>query len=594
MCTGWTTRALAALSMLSLIGCGAPEGGGPPPTAAGSAEGAIFVDRAAESGLDFVQFNGMTGEYYMAEVTGSGGALVDVDGDGDLDAYLVQGTLLGPGKTLADAVFAPRYSEPLTDRLYRNDLASGEPRFTDVTAESGLTTADYGMGVAAGDADNDGDVDLYVTNWGPNRLLLNDGTGTFTDAAEASGTQDARWSVPAVFFDYDADGRLDLYVGNYIAADLVNRPICKDFIGARDYCGPGAFKSEPDRLFRNLGVGADGRPTFEDVTEKAGFGEPHGAALGAVAADFNGDGRSDLYVANDSQPNNLWIQQADGTFRDEALLSGCSVNAQGKAEASMGVDAADVDNDGDLDLFMTHLTSETNTLYVNDGGGLFDDRTIDSGLGPPSRAFTSFGTAWFDYDNDGWLDLLAVNGAVKKIEALARAGDPFPVHQPNQLFRNRGGPEIAFEDVTARAGEVFELSEVSRGAVFGDVDNDGDTDVLLVNNSGPARLLVNQVGHRRSWLGLRLVGGEGGTPPRDMLGALVAVERAGRPTLWRRVRTDGSFASANDPRVLFGLGDGPQVDAVRVRWPGGRDEIWTDVPTGRYTVLRRGEGQPAG
>ncbi len=579
-------------------GCAEPAAT-PPPAAAGepaSPAPAIFEDRAQESGLDFVQFNGMSGDFYMAEITGSGAALVDLDNDGDLDAYLVQGTMLGPGKTLADATFPPRHGEPLTDRLYRNDTGSGAGiRFTDVTAQSGLTASDYGMGVAAGDVDNDGRVDLYVTNLGPNRLLRNAGAGAegdlrFEDVTIDSGTGDERWSVPAVFFDFDRDGWLDLFAGNYIAADPVNRPTCKDFIGARDYCGPGAFKSEPDRLFRNLGAGAGGRVRFEDVTAARGLRAGFGAALGAVAADFNGDGRPDLYVANDGEPNNLWMQQADGTFSDEALLAGCSVNARGKAEASMGVDAADFDGDGDVDFFMTHLTGETNTLFVNDGQGLFDDRTITTGLSAASRPYTSFGTSWLDYDNDGWLDILIVNGAVKKIEALARQQDPFPVHQPNQLFHGivaDGGP--SFEDVTAAAGAAFALSEVSRGAAFGDVDNDGDPDVLVVNNNGPARLLVNQVGHSRHWLGLRLVAG---APPRDMLGAQAAVERDGQPTLWRQVRTDGSFGSANDPRLLFGLGASAGVDRVLVRWPDGSEEQWTSVAAGRYTVLRQGEGDP--
>ncbi len=589
-------RLLALWALAGAAGCSGPETATPAQrVSAGESappEPGIFEDRARESGLDFVQFNGMSGELYMAEVTGSGGALADFDNDGDLDAYLVQGTMLGPGKTLADATFppqpaAPQPGEPLTDRLYLSDLGSdGEARFTDVTGESGLTASDYGMGVAAGDFDNDGRVDLYVTNFGPNRLLRNAGAGgevTFEDVTAASGTGDERWSVPAVFFDFDRDGWLDLFVGNYIAADLVQRPICTDFIGAQDYCGPGAFDPEPDRLFRNLRDG-----TFEDVTSQLGLRGGFGAALGAVAADFNGDRRPDIYVANDSQPNNLWIQQSDGSFEDQALLAGCSVNAVGKAEASMGVDAGDVDGDGDLDFFMTHLTGQTNTLFLNDGRGLFEDRTIDTGLGAPSRPFTSFGTGLFDYDNDGWLDLLIVNGAVKTIEALARRQDPFPVHQPNQLFRNRGGAgEIAFEDATARGGAVFALSEVSRGAVFGDVDNDGDADVLVVNNNGPARLLINREGHRRHWLGLRLVTGE---PPRDALGALAAVERAGQPALWRRARTDGSYCSANDPRLLFGLGTNDAVDRVRVVWPDGSEEQWTEVAVDRYTMLRQGAG----
>ena len=564
----------------------------------------IFLDEANASGLDFVQFNGMTGEFYMAEVTGSGGALADFDNDGDLDVYLLQGTLLGAGKTLADAVFPPSRPLPLTDRVFRNELTMGSspgggagggeggasgPRFTDATAEAGLTASHYGMGVVAGDYDNDGRIDLYVTNFGPNQLLRNDSDGDrirFIDVTREAGVDDPRWSVPAAFFDYDRDGWLDLFVGNYIAADLENRTICRDFIGALDYCGPGAFPPEPDRLFRGRGDG-----TFEDVTAAAGITTGFGGALGVVTGDFNGDGWPDVYVANDSNPNNLWLSRGDGTFSDEALLAGCSVNAEGKAEASMGVDAGDFDGDGDLDLFMAHLSSETNTLYLNDGRGIFDDATIDNGLGPVSRIFTSFGTAFLDYDNDGWLDLIAASGAVKKIEELARQGDPFPVHQANQLFHNLGAAgSVRFEDVTATAGRVFELSEVSRGVAIGDVDNDGDTDVLLVNNSGPARLLVNQVGARRHWLGLRLLGGQ---PPRDMLGARVVLHRDGPPALLRAVRTDGSFASASDARVLFGLGDSPAIDRVHVAWPDGSAEEWSDLPIDRYSTLVQGTGAPA-
>ncbi|MEE8524552.1 MAG: CRTAC1 family protein [Thermoanaerobaculia bacterium] len=605
-------RVFAGLLLLTPA-CGEPPPPSPdePPLAIaadrGLADRPSFVDRAAETGLDFIQFNGMSGEYFMAEVTGSGGAFFDADNDGDLDVYLVQGAMLGAGKTLDDAIFAPAYPAPLTDRFYRNQLVeTGELRFTDATAASGLSrpglagpgfrAAEYGMGVAAGDFDNDGWIDLYVTNFGPNRMLRNHGPDaagnpTFTDVTEATGTGDGRWSVPAVFFDYDRDGWLDLYVGNYIAEDLVNRQICRDFIGAQDYCGPGSFAAEPDRLLRNLGGEGPGLPAFEDVTVAVGMRGGFGAALGVVAADFDGDGLPDLYVTNDSQPNNLWLQRSDSdsiSFTDEALLAGTSVNARGKAEASMGVDAADFDGDGDLDLFLTHLTGETNTLYVNDGSGFFEDATIDFGLAAASRPFTSFGTAWFDADNDGWLDLLIVNGAVKKIEALARRNDPFPLHQPNQLFLNRDGR--FFEEVSAAAGEVFSLSEVSRGAVFGDVDNDGDTDVLIVNSGGPVRLLINQTGNHRArhWLGLRLVD----EVPRDQVGARVAVEREGRPTLWRRVHTDASFCSSNDPRVLVGLGDEAGVDRVRVIWPDGRQEAWTEVETDRYVVLRRGSGSP--
>ncbi len=612
-------RPAAALLLVGAMACagggGEPdpgEDGGAGSAAAVSAEATRtaadepwFVDRAAETGLDFVHFNGRSGEHYMPEVTGAGGALVDFDNDGDLDVYLVQGAMLGPGKTLADASDGPRHAEPLTDRVYRNDLevaadGSRRLRFTDVTAEAGLRGAGYGMGVAAGDFDNDGWVDLYRTNLGPNQLLRNDGAAadgriSFSDVTAGSGAEDDRWSVPAAFFDFDRDGRLDLYYGNYVDFPLVGTPMCRDTSGAPDYCGPDAFAPQPDRLLRNAGPGAAAR--FADVTAEAGLVGGFGPALGVVAADFDGDGWLDLYVANDQKANNFWRSRgrgADGrvTFRDEALLAGCSVNAGGKAEASMGVDAADFDGDGDVDLFMTHLVTETNTLYRNDGHGMFDDATTASGLGAVSRPYTSFGGGWLDVENDGWLDLLVVSGAVARIEALARRGDPFPLHQPNQLFRNLGVGEggIRFREVTARAGEALALSEVSRGAAFGDLDNDGDTDVLVVNNGGPVRLLINQVGQRRHWLGVELLVG---SPPRPEPGARAAVLRGGRPVQWRRVRVAGSYCSANDPRLLFGLGDDPRVDGVRVVWPDGTVEEW-QVEIGRYTVLLRGSGRSLG
>ncbi len=549
----------------------------------GRADGAIFVDRAAASGVDFVHFNGMSGELYFPENVGAGAALFDYDQDGDLDLYLVQGAMLG-GKALEEASFPPRHPLPLTDRLYRNDFEDGTLRFTDVTAESGLAARGYGMGVAVGDVDNDGWPDVYVTNFGRNELWSNTGHGGFRNVTREAGVGERRWSVPAAFADLDQDGWLDLYVGNYVDWSFANHKECVIATGARDYCHPLSFKAQPDRIFRNTGRGA----SFTDMTSRWGADREFGGALGVVTADFDGDGRLDVYVANDKMPNQLWLGQSDGTFVNEALLGGCSVSGDGQPEASMGVDAGDFDNDGDVDLFMAHLNAETNTLYVNDGRALFRDTTRESSLGAPSLDFTGFGAAWLDYDNDSWLDLLVVNGAVQILEELARRGEPYPLHQPNQLFRNVGGRR--FEEVSARAGEVFELSEVSRGVALGDVDNDGDMDAVVTNNNGPVRLLVNQVGHAAPWLGLRLVDVNG----RDALGARVAVERAGAPTLWRRARTDGSFASANDPRVLVGLGGTAEVREVRVHWPGGHVEAWRDVPAGRYTTLTEGTGQAVG
>ncbi len=546
----------------------------------------IFVDVAAPTGLDFFHFNGMSGELYLSEITCGGGALFDFDNDGDLDVYLAQGTMRG-GKSLAAALVQPRHPPPLTDRLYRNDLAGSaggqELRFTDVTARSGFAPGSYGCAAAVGDFDNDGWPDLYLPRLGANQMLRNQGDGTFRDQTQETRTGDLGSGVAATFFDYDRDGWLDLYLVNNVTFSDENPPRCRSLTGAPDYCGPGSYAFEPDRLWHNRGDG-----TFEDVTVRAGLAGVLEPGLGVVAADFNGDRWPDVYVANDGRPNNLWINQKDGTFSDWALLAGCAVNRHGQSEASMGVDAGDYDSDGDLDLFMTHLIKETNTLYQNDGQGMFEDRTADSGLGPPSLPFTSFGTGWIDYDNDGWLDLLVVNGAVTLLPELARQGDPFPLHQTRQLFRNLG--QGRFVEVTAGAGAAFQQSEVGRGLLFGDVDNDGALDAVVVNNNGPVRLLQNQAGRRAAWLGLRLIGRE---PPRDMLGAEAAVLRQGKPPLWRRVRSDGSYCAANDPRVLFGLGDDPRVDRVLVRWPDGTSETWSGIPSGQYTTLRQGSGERA-
>ncbi|HEX6200623.1 MAG TPA: CRTAC1 family protein, partial [Thermoanaerobaculia bacterium] len=490
---------------------------------------------------------------------------------------------------------------PLSGRLYRNDLevrpdGSRTLRFTDVTEESGLDrlATGYGMGVATGDYDNDGDVDLYLTNLGPNQLLRNDGPGedgavTFSDATAETGTGDPLWGVPAVFFDYDRDGWLDLFVGNYVDWRLATHKPCTSPMGAVDYCSPSSFNPEPDRLFHNRGRGEDGRVTFEDATTRAKIHTEFGAALGATAADFDRDGWPDLYVANDGLPNQLWMNRRDGGFENNALLAGCAVNEKGQAEASMGVVPGDFDGDGDLDLFMTHLERETNTLYVNDGSGLFEDRSQESRLGMPSFPFTGFGIGLLDYDGDGRQDLFVANGAVLLVQEQVRAGSKLPLAQPNQLYR--GGGDGRFEEVTAEAGEVFGLEEVSRGVAVGDVDQDGDADLLVANNAGPARLLINRVGQDRPWLGLRLVTGE---PPRDALGARVALHRDGAPTLWARAATDGSYASAGDPRALFGLGQGAAVTRVVVHWPSGRTEEFPAPPIGAYTTLAEGAGKPVG
>jgi enediyne biosynthesis protein E4 len=538
---------------------------------------AWFVDRAADSGLRFTHVNGMSGKFDYPEIIGSGVALFDYDNDGDLDAYLVQ------GRPLDTTVAAP---SSLEGRLFRNDLTIGSDgartlRFTDVTDGSGIRARGYGMGVATGDYDNDGCVDLYLTNLGANALYRNKCDATFADVSKASRTDDPSWSVSAAFVDYDRDGWLDLFVGNYLDWRAGASTRCVAASGRQDYCSPNAYPPQPSRLLHN---GQNG--TFADVTVSSGIAAEYGPALGVSTADFNGDGWIDLYVANDGLPNQLWVNRQDGTFANIGLQSGTAMSAGGKAKAGMGVDAGDIDNDGDEDLFVANLTGEGFDLYVNDGRGLFEDRGSVSGLGAATRPYTGFGTSWFDVDNDGWLDTLVVNGAVQTIEALRRANDPFPLHQRKLLLHNLGNGR--FEDATARGGAAFTLSEVGRGAAFGDVDNDGDVDVLVTNNNGPARLLVNTIGNRRHWVGVRLVGRDG---RRDMLGARIGVVRPDGVTLWRRARGDGSYASANDPRVVVGLGETTAVSRVRVVWPSGRSEEWSTVPVDRYTTLTEGSGR---
>ncbi|NND81424.1 MAG: CRTAC1 family protein [Gammaproteobacteria bacterium] len=539
----------------------------------------LFVDVTQSAGLAFAHENGGSGRFYMPEIMGAGAALLDIDDDGDLDLYLVQG---GPiDGNLPSA----------SDRLYRNDSdvkVGGELKFTDITDSAGIPTGGYGMGVATGDVDGDGHLDLYVTNFGPNRLLKNQGDGTFTDISESAAVGDDRWSVPAAFFDLEGYGDLDLYVGSYVDFRLQNHRDCFSGTGLADFCSPHSYSAVTDRVFRNRGNGV-----FEDVSANSGIRSVRSKALGVITADFDADGQTDLYVANDGVANQLWLNQGDGRFAESALLAGCALNYEGLPEASMGVDAADVDNDGDEDLFMTHLRGETNTLYVNDGSGNFEDRTIRLGLAGPSIPFTGFGTAWLDVENDGKLDLLTVNGAVTVEERLVQQGDAFPYHQPNQLFRNVGSAtQFKFQEYQSENNNPLAASHVSRGAAFGDLDNDGDLDVVITNNSGPARILQNVVGQDNAWLGLRVLLNDNGT---DALGAAVTLQLSDGSRLFRRVRTSGSYVSANDPRLLYGLGnldEDIRVAAV-VEWVGGQRELFGPLPLRRYSDIIRGQGRPA-
>jgi hypothetical protein len=554
-----------------------------------------FVDRTDESGLAFTHFNGMTGDFHYPEVMPPGVALLDFDNDGDLDVFVVQGDMFS-GKVIDVALSPPK--SPLSSRLFRNDvgpvLSDGpaDPkapalRFTDVTEQARIDVRGYGMGAATGDYNNDGCVDLYVTKLGSNQLLKNNCDGTFTDATAVSRTADPGWSVSAAFVDIDRDGWLDLFVGQYLNYSIAGNVVCYSVSGQRDYCPPSAYRARPSHLFRN---NRDG--TFSDITAAAGMATEFGPALGVSTADFNRDGWIDIYVANDGAPNQLWINQRNGTFRNTALLAGAAVSAEGRLKASMGVDAADFDEDGDDDVFVGELTGQGADLYVNDGSGVFVEGSAQAGIRLRTLPFTAFGAGWLDADNDGRLDLAIANGAVTHTAEALAAGERFRLQQRRQLFRNLGTGR--FEEITDRAGRAFATEEVGRGAAFGDLDNDGDTDVVIANDNGPVRMLVNNVGSRSRWIGLRLVtsvAGPAGPARRDALGARVAIVGEGGALRWRRARADGSYASANDPRVLAGLGSTTaQSMTVRVLWPGGRAEEWSRIPVGRYTTLVEGTG----
>jgi hypothetical protein len=537
----------------------------------------LFSDITAGSGIAFTHFNGMSGEYYLPEITGAGVALLDYNNDGNLDILVLQGAPLGT------ASFPNAPKEPCTARLYRSDPAAAANasrtlKWTDVTDASGLCSHGYGMGIAVGDIDNDGCVDVFVTHYAAdNQLFRNNCNGTFTDVTSRAGVAgQGRWGMSASFVDIDRDGLLDLFVTHYVDFDLAKNAKCSSSTGARDWCTPAVYKNVPGILYRNRGDG-----TFEDISEKSGITRAYGAGMGVIAADFNDDGWPDILVANDMNPNQLWINQKNGTFRDEAAIRGCAVNADGAPESNMGADLGDYNNDGMDDVIITHIAREKATLFVNLGGGQFEDRSAIAGLYAPTTRFTGFGVAFADYDNDGWLDLLIINGAVTRL--VAAGDDPLPLKQPRQLLRNLGNGR--FEDVTAQAGPAFAPAEVGRGLAMGDLDNDGAIDFVVSNNNGPLRIVRNTGAAAKPWLGLRLLSGK-----RDAYGARVEVKRRDEKALWRRVRADASYLSANDPRISIGLGNAAVVEKLTVYWPDGSREHFSATALNQYTTLVQGTG----
>ncbi len=554
-------------------------------TAACGGSGPVFIDQAAALGVDFTHDPFLSGDMHFMEIAGFGCGVLDYDGDGDLDLWFLQGS--AAGRTVSPSV--PADTRPKSDRLYRNLLKeTGKLAFEDATAQAGLAEEDgYGMGLAAGDYDADGDLDVYVTNFGPNVLWRNNGDGTFTDVTAEAGAKEDRWSMGATFLDYDRDGLLDLYISNYVSYTLASHKACFATNGVKDYCGPSAYPAYPDRLLRNEGQGR-----FSDVTGAMGIGAVAFPGLGVVTADFNRDGWPDLYVANDGTENLLWLNREGKRFEDVALAVGAAVDGSGSAEASMGVVADDLNGDGNLDIFLTHLTGETNTLYLDDGAGLYRDGTNAAGLGAPSLPFTSFGVAAIDYDGDGLQDLAIANGGVRAVDT-ASTGQADPSRPLSQFFQHNqlmhGTGLGLWEALDAeRAGPAFEQPSVYRGLAHGDLDEDGDPDLVLTQVNGPAMVLVNQLGAPDHWLSLRLLDAQG----RDAAGAVATVLTADGRRITRRGGLDGSYLAINDPRVLVALGKAA-VSSVEVRWPTGRHErfAWTGRATETTVDVKEGSGE---
>jgi len=526
----------------------------------------VFVDVTIEAGLDYAFDRALGGGHFMPDSLAGGCAFLDYDGDGDLDVYVVMG-VFQDGAVQSDG----------TNRLFRQE---SDGRFTDVSAASGAADPGYGMGVAIGDIDNDGFPDLFVSNYGPNVLLRNNGDGTFSDATERAGVGDARWGASAGFFDFDRDGFLDLFVSNYVRFEP-GREV-RDSAGQPEYPGPDCCPGTSDVLYRNNGDG-----TFSDISREVGIAGTRGKGLGVGFADLDGDGRTDVYVANDGEANRVWADDGNGGLRDVAGALGLGLNGYGVAEASMGVVIADLDDDRRVDLFLTHLFQETNTLYLARDGGRFADATLGSGLGKQSTDTTGFGGVALDVDLDGRLELAVANGRVLRAPVQPggeRSGHWSPYAEGNLLFWNVGAGR--FRQTDGACGTFCSDLGVSRGLAAGDVDNDGDTDLLMASADGRVRLFRNVRPRDGHWLGLRLVDPGG---PRDATGALVEL-RTGERTLRTAIAPASSYLSSHDPRALFGLGPADHVDGIRISWPDGTHETFDVTGIDRYHVLVRGKG----
>ena len=559
----WRTRLTTGFLTSALLACGSesPTPSGVQSTStADPQDGAWFIDEARQRGLHFTHSTGHGELFLFPELMGSGAALFDMDHDGDLDAFCVQS-----GSLASQA--------PTAHRLFKND---GTGHFTDVSSDSGQSeTHGYGMGVAAGDLDGDGNLDLYVTQVGPNLLLLGDGQGHFVNASQGSGADDPGWGTSACFFDFDRDGDLDIFVTNYLDWEHASERDCFGPAGLPDYCGPSAYAAPSvDALLRN-----DGQGRFTNITAEAGISTARGNGLGVTPGDFDGNGWLDLFVANDQNADRLWLNQGDGTFLDRGELSGVARSPYGGVRAGMGVDACDVDGDDDLDLLVVHIAREHDGFYRNQGR-FFVEETAKVGISSTNLAFTRFGVGFHDFNLDGRLDLFIANGRVNLTMKALVAHDAYA--EPNSLLR--GNPNGRWSTVPLLNGSVEETICTSRGAAFGDVDGDGAIDILVINREAKAQLLLNRSPQRGHWLRVRLL-----DQGHEALGANARVTLNGQAQR-RDCKPHYSYCSSSDSRLTFGLGDASEVPEVQVRWTDGSTETFGPFEADRDVDLERGTG----
>jgi enediyne biosynthesis protein E4 len=522
-----------------------------------------FVDATVTAGIKFRHTSGAYGKKYLPETVGSGAAFVDVDNDGWQDLLLIN-SRNWPGRT----------GGPSSSALYRNNR---DGTFTDVTRASGLAVEFYGLGVAAADYDNDGDTDIYVTALGPNHLFRNNGAGKFEDVTTSAGVGDPGFSTGAVWFDYDRDADLDLFVGNYVDWTIATDRFCSLDGKSKSYCTPESYKGQSPTLYRNTGKG-----TFENVTRKAGVFDASAKTLGVALIDYDGDGLMDLFAANDTQPNRLYRNKGDGTFTDVAAMAGVAFNDAGKARAGMGADAADVDGSGRQSLVIGNFSNEMMALYANQGNGLFIDEAPSSTIGRASALRLTFACFFFDFDLDGLPDIFGANGHVA--DDIATVQPTITYAQPPLLLRNTG--QRKFEDLSTRAGQDFSKPVVARGAAYGDYDNDGDLDLLVMTNNGPARLLRND-GAVNHALRITLTGSSSN---RSAVGATVRVARAAGNPVTAMVKTGSSYLSQSELPVTIGLGGTNKVNGIDVTWPNGRAEHVPGVAGDQSVTVIEGKG----